>query len=223
MAVDLYTLSRKHITVNVSRRGPSHVHYLEPAVSKAFSQDSQALVDCAIQRAHQEWKSCPTLPELVVRMEEQRIPMPGDPVLRWTSYRRVYLFDIEVLETVGYLGENRSGSYAFRTVEEQQFLNDLETARRIDEGTADVYRDFWAGVRFQTGSEFLAFRRGYVGPHTAVRNRFADTRPAPCARLSKILSLIKCIEFKGSDASAADIHYLGCLREKAAQLGYSFK
>jgi hypothetical protein len=40
-------------------------------------------------------------------------------------------------------------------------------------------------------------------------------------RLTKILGLISLIEDKGNRASDADLDFLGCLKEKASQLGYS--
>jgi hypothetical protein len=40
-------------------------------------------------------------------------------------------------------------------------------------------------------------------------------------RISKILSLIRFIEEKGHRASPADLHFLGSLKEKAVQFGYS--
>ncbi len=40
-------------------------------------------------------------------------------------------------------------------------------------------------------------------------------------RISKILGLIDFIKDKGQSASAADLNFLGILKEKAVQLGYA--
>ena len=109
----------------------------------------------------------------------------------------------------------------FRTVREQARVDIAETARRIDEGLTEVYKDFWHGEVFESGEEFLRFQGQFGqskgGNEKSGENRYNGASP----RISKILGLIRCIEEKGKKASQADLHFLGSLREKAVQLGCS--
>lgn len=222
MGLDLYTLKKKGVMVLKPDGGRETAYLLQLVVANALSQDVQEVVDRAIKNAYREWESVQLFPELVVQVGIDEIPHPGAPMYIWNS-KRVYCFDDDLLKPAGFLGNRELSGFLFRTIEEQRRLDDFATARGIDEGRAKVYRDFWSGETFQSGEEFLAYRRGLFncrgdrcGP--AMEGKSARSRHHP--RLAKILNLIKHIEIKGRKASTADIQYLNCLREKAAQLGY---
>ena len=224
MSVDFYTLSKKRAKVlNLNGRLET-VHFLRLVIRNALSQDAQGIVDAAIESALREWGPTPELPNWVVQVGWDGKPGPGSPIFKWRRGRRLYCFDDELLHPAGYLGERELGGFHFRAVKEQEYLNDLATARKIDEGNANVFKDFWAGETFKTGREFLDYRRGGSGSAARGRSRhFArgdSSGPALSPKLHKIVCLIRFIESKGNRASSADLQFLGCLRSKAAQLGY---
>ena len=104
---------------------------------------------------------------------------------------------------------------------EQACLNIVETARRIDEGSTEVYKDFWHGKVFESGEEFLRSQgrsmQSEDGNGKSRENGYDVVSP----RISKILGLIRFIREKGQSASLADLHFLGSLKEKAVQLGHA--
>lgn len=222
MGLDLYTLKRKGIMLLRPDGSRETAYFLQLVVANALSRDVQEVVDRTIKSAYREWESVQLFPELVVQVGIDGLPHPGAPLFAWGS-RRVYCFDDDLLNPAGFLGNRELTGFLFRTVEEQKRLDDLATAREIDEGRAKVYRDFWSGETFRSGEEFLAYRRGFYRcrsdrPDPVMGARSAGSTPHP--RLAKIINLIKHIEIKGRKASTADIQYLNRLREKAAQLGY---
>lgn len=222
MGFDLYTLRKKGIVLHSGDGGREKVNLLQLVVANALAQDVQQVVDLAIKNAYKEWENVRHFPGLVVQAGIAGMPRAGAPIFKWSG-KRVYCFDDDLLKPVGYLGTMELGGFAFRTVEEQTILDDLATARGIDEGSAKVYRDFWGGETFQSGEEFLAYRRGFVKSQNAGGGSTVAQQAAHQSRLNKILSLIKHIEIKGRKASNADVQYLNCLRQKAVQLGYSFQ
>ncbi len=221
MGVDLYTLRKRAVMVLTPKGTREPVHFMQCAVEHALSRDSQAMVDSAIKHASREWDEHGELPKLVVQVERNGLPRSGSPIFKWTFFKRPYCFDHELSAPCGYLGDRDVWGYSFRTVQEQARLNVIETARRIDEGSAKVYRDFWHDEVFKSGEEFLRFqgRIGQVGNRNGKSDESGyDTVPP---RISKILGLIRFIREKGQTASPADLHFLGALREKAVRLGYS--
>jgi hypothetical protein len=223
MSVDFYTLRKKG--VKVFRRGGriETVTFLQLVIRNALSQEAQGVIDAAIKSAFGQWETTRELPEMVVQVGRDGTPGPGSPIYRWGKSRRVYCFDDELLEPVGYLGERELSGFLFRTVREQEWINDVVTARKIDEGGARVYKDFWAGEIFKTGEEFLAYRRGgWRKPEVNLR-RFNSAQSMLSPKLSKIVCLIRFIESKGQCASSADLQFLACLKTKAIQLGYSLR
>jgi len=218
MGVDLYTLKKRAILVLWPDGGTGAVHLLQLAVANALSPDAQKAVDRAIQHAYSDWKSWPVVPERVVQVGLDGAPRPGAPLFAWAQ-KRVFCFDGELLNPVGFLGNKELGGFAFRSIEDQKWLNDLTTAREIDEGRARVYQDFWTGKTFQSGQEFLAYRRGDPGFHGFDERGVCAGRKSFSQRLAKIRQLIRLIEIKGEQASTADIQFLANLRAKAAQLG----
>lgn len=219
MGLDLYTLKKKAVLLLQPDGSKKTAHLLQLAISNALGQDVQDAVDQAIRDAYKQWERWKIMPDLVVQLGMDGMPRIGSPIFEW-GCKRVYCFDNELLNPVGFLGEKGLSGFLFRTVEEQKRIDDLAIARDIDEGRTQVYRDFWRGEIFQSGAEYLSYRRGhsdfrstgYTGPE-------GSAAPAQ-KRLSKILDLIKHIEIKGNKASHADIQYLGCLKQKATQLGY---
>ena len=197
------------------------VHFLQLAVEHALSQDSQGMVDSAVKYAYKEWEEHSQLPKFVVQVGRNGLPQSGSPIFKWPFFKRSYCFDPELLAPFGYLGEREIWGYLFRTVREQAYLNTIETARRIDEGSTKVYKDFWHGKVFESGEEFLRFQGQFMqseyGNGKSKENGYDVVSP----RISKILGLIRFIKEKGQRASPADLHFLGSLREKAVQLGYS--
>lgn len=218
MGLDLYTLRKKAILLLQPDGRKKTAQVLQLAISNALGQDVHDAVDQAIRNAYKQWHYWRIIPDLVVQLGMDGMPKIGSPIFEWGS-KRVYCFDNELLNPIGYLGERELAGFLFRTVEEQRRIDDLATARDIDEGRTQVYRDFWRGEIFRSGAEYLSYRRG----HSDFRSDDRVGRKGAAARaekrLSKILDLIKHIEIKGKEASQADIQYLGCLKEKATQLG----
>ena len=220
MSVDFYTLRKKGIKVFNPDGRLEPVYFLQLVIRNALSPDSQGIIDAAIGNAMKEWESTEELPKWVVQVGYDGKPGPGLPIYKWRRNRKLYCFDDELLHPLGYLGDRELGGFLFRTVKEQELLNDLATARRIDEGKTRVFKDFWAGETFKTGSEFLEYRSR--GARSPVRHpcRSDSSHLTLSSKLSKIVYLIRFIEAKGNQASSADLQFLGCLRTKAAQLGY---
>ena len=221
MSVDLYVLKKKAVTVLGQNGIRKTVYFLQLAVEHALSQDSQRMVDSAVKHANKEWEGNGELPEFVVQVGSNGLPRPGTPIFKWPFFKRSYCFDHELAVPFGYLGEREVWGYLFRTVQEQASLNIIETARRIDEGSTKVYKDFWNGEIFGSGEEFLRFQGQFIRSENENRKSKANGFDAVSPRVSKILGLIRLIRKKGQSASPADLHFLGSLREKAAQLGYS--
>lgn len=208
MSVDLYVVKRK--SVEVLSRQAKTVRFLQLAVENALAQDSQMLVEAAVRCARREWEEFDELPQFVVQVGKSSFPRPGAPIFKWPFFKRSYCFDHELAAPFGYLGERGARGYGFRTPGEQACINISETARRIDEGSATVYKDFWQGEVFVSGEEFLRAKGRGMQP---------GGEKAVSPRALKILDLIRLIQEKGKSASPADLHFLGSLREKAAQLG----
>jgi hypothetical protein len=220
MGANLYALRRKAVMVLSSGGKRQTVHLLQLSVEHALSQDSQRMVDAALRHAREEWEECQEFPRLVVLVQGNRVPQPGSPIFKWHFGKRAYCFDHELPAPLGHLGERELGGYLFRTVQEQAHIDDLETARHIDEGRAKVYKDFWRGKLFESGEEFLRSRERHSRSQSKERRPQRDFQPSLAPRLSKIFNLIRFIERKGNSASPADLHFLGCLRDKASQLGH---
>ena len=195
------------------------VYFLQLAVGHALSTDSRRLVDAAIRHAGRLWKGSDDFPTFVVQVGSDGIPSTGSALYRWQFHRRPYCFDHELPQPVGFLGDRELRGYRFRTVGEQEHIRDFETARHIDKGSATVYKDFWRGKIFESGEEFLRYRSRIPGAASEERRPGTGDLPSGPPRLLKILALIGFIESKGNRASAADLHFLGCLRDKASQLG----
>jgi hypothetical protein len=221
MSVDLYVLKRKSVKVLVQNGVQETVGFLELAVENGLSQDSQRMVDSAVKYARREWEGREGFPELVVQVGAAGFPRPGSPIFKWPFFRRPYCFDHELPAPFGYLGERELRGYRFRTVREQAWLNIVETARRIDEGSTKVYKDFRNGEVFGSGEEFLRARGQFMQSGDASGKSGQHGYNAVSPRVTKILELIRFIQEKGESASPADINFLGSLREKAVQLGYS--
>jgi hypothetical protein len=220
MGANLYALRKKAVMVLSSDGNRQAVHLLQLSVEHALSQDSQRMVDVVLRHASEEWEDCQELPRLVVLVEGDGVPRPGSPILGWHFCRRGYCFDHELPAPLGYLGDRELGGYLFRTIKEQAHLNDLETARHIDEGRAKVYKDFWKGKLFESGEEFLRSRERHLRAQGKERRPQREAQSFLPARLAKIFTLIRFIERKGNSASPADLHFLGCLKDKASQLGH---
>lgn len=218
MGVDLYTLKKKAIIVQNSDGRQQRVHFLQRVVRNALAPDARDSVDYAVNAAHREWQNHDRLPQWVIQVEEEGRPEPGMPIFRWEGFKRVYCFDNELLQPEWYLGERELGGFHLRTAAEQDYLNDLATAHSIDAGQTHVYKDFWTGKTFASGAEYLAYRRGRLKPR---RQPQEQPEPRSHPSLAKIISLIEFIQAKGNRATPADIQYLGCLKNKAGQLGCS--
>jgi hypothetical protein len=220
MGVNLYALRRKALVLLASDGERETVHLLQLSVEHALSQDSQRMVDSALRQACKEWEECAKFPKLVVLVDGDGVPRPGSPIFAWHFCKRAYCFDHELPAPSGYLGDRELGGYLFRSVKEQAHFSDLETARHIDEGTTKVYKDFWRGKVFESGAEFLRSRERYLRSQGKEKRLKRDSQPSLPPRLAKIFALISLIERKGTSASPADLHFLGCLRAKVSQLGY---
>jgi hypothetical protein len=221
MAVNLYTLRKRAVMVLNADGRRDAVYFLQLAVEHALAQDSQKMVDYARKHAIKEWKGCGDFPRLVVQVGVDGIPRPGSPIHRWQFHARPFCFDHELPNPSGYLGERGLWGYLLRTVEEQEQLRDFETAQHIDKGTAKVYKDYWKGEVFESGEEFLRYRDRYSRSQTEAERPGGGNQAFVPSRVSKILSLIRLIERKGESASVADLHFLGCLKDKASQLGHA--
>jgi hypothetical protein len=221
MSIDLYTLRKKTVMVLAQNGIRETISFLQLAVEHALSQDSQRMVDSAIKYAYNEWEKHSVLPEFVVQVGSNGRPQSGSPIFKWPFFKRPYCFDHDLPAPFGYLGERETWGYLFRTVREQACLNIVETARRIDEGSTEVYKDFWQGEMFESGEEFLRFHGRSMQSEDGNRKSKERGYDAVSPRILKILGLIRCIKEKGQRASPADLHFLGSLREKAVQLGYS--
>jgi hypothetical protein len=221
MSVDLYTLRKKAVIVLVPNGIRETVHFLQLAVQHALSPDSQGMVDSAVKYAYKEWEKYSELPEFVVQVDSNGLPQPGSPIFKWPFFKRSYCFDHELPAPYGYLGKKETWGYCFRTVREQACINIVETARRIDEGSTEVYKDFWHGEMFESGEEFLRFQGRFMQSKDGTGKSRQSGYDAVSPRVSKIIGLIRFIEEKGQRASPADLHFLGSLKEKAVQLGYS--
>ncbi len=221
MGVDLYTLRKRAVMVLAPNGIRETVYFLQLAVAHALSQDSQRMVDSAVKHAYKEWEEQSRFPEFVVQVGTNGLPQSGSPIFKWPFFKRSYCFDHELPAPFGYLGERENWGYLFRTVREQACINILETARRIDEGSTEVYKDFWHGEVFQSGEEFLRFQGRFVQSDDGNGKSSECGYDVVSPRISKILGLIRFIEEKGQRASPADLHFLGSLREKAVQLGHT--
>lgn len=221
MGVNLYTLRKRAVMVLGQNGIRKPVYFLQVAVEHAFWQDSQGMVDSAVKHAYKEWEGNSQLPEYVVRVGRNGLPQPGSPIFKWPFLKRSYCFDHELPSPFGYLGEREIGGYLFRTVREQASLNVAETARRIDEGSTKVYKDFLHGEVFESGEEFLKFQGRFKQPDDRNGKSRESGYDVVSPRISKILGLIRFIEEKGQRASPADLHFLGTLKEKAVQFGYA--
>lgn len=221
MGVDLYSLRKKAVMVFIPEGIRETVYFLQLSVEHALSQDSQEMVDSAVKHAYGEWRGAGQFPKFVVLVGSDGIPQPGSPIFEWPFFKRSYCFDHELPAPHGYLGKKEIRGYLFRTVGEQAYINTVETARRIDEGSTKVYKDFWHGEVFESGEEFLRFQGRFMQSEHGNKESGKSGGDVVSGRISKILGLIRFIEKKGEQASAADLHFLGSLREKAVQLGCS--
>ena len=221
MGVDLYTLKKRAVRVLVPNGMRETVYFLQLAVENALWQDSQGMVDSAVRYAHKEWEEHSQFPKFVVQVGSDGLAQSGSPIFKWPFFKRPYCFDHELPAPFGYLGEREIWGYLFRTVREQARLNIIETARRIDEGSTEAYKDFWHGEIFESGEEFLRFQGRFMQSDGWNKKSKESGYDVMSPKISKILSLIRFIEEKGQRASPADLHFLGSLKEKAVQFGYS--
>ncbi|MHC1726635.1 MAG: hypothetical protein AB9866_11585 [Syntrophobacteraceae bacterium] len=221
MGIDLYTLRKKAVMVPVQNGIRKTVHFLQLAVENALSQDSQRMVDSAVKHAYKQWEEYSELPDFVVQVGSNGLPQPGSPIFKWPFFKRAYCFDHELPAPFGYLGEREIWGYRFRSVREQACINIVETARRIDEGSTEVYKDFWHGKVFESGEEYLKFQAQFMRSEDGNGKSRESSYDVVSRRASKILGLIRVIKEKGQGASPADLHFLGSLKEKAVQLGYA--
>lgn len=219
MPSSLYTLRKRAVMLHAHGKRQA-VYFLRLAARNVLAQDSQTMVDQALRHAAEEWPGCRSLPELVVQVGIDGIPRTGSPIYRWQFLGRPFCFEHELPSPSGYLGERELWGYLFRTVEEHKQMRDLETAELIDRGAAKVYRDFWKGDVFESGEEFLTYRRQFRCSRPGMEAPPGTGRSPLPSKVSKILSLIGHIERKGDRASRADLHYLKCLKDKALQLGH---
>ncbi len=222
MGVNLYTLRKRAVMVLGQNGIRNPVYFLQVAVEHAFWQDSQGMVDSAVKHAYKEWERNCQLPGYVVRVGRNGLPQSGSPIFKWPFLKRSYCFDHELPAPFGYLGEREIGGYLFRTVREQASLNIVETARRIDEGSTKVYKDFLHGEVFESGEEFLKFQGRFKRSDDRNGESGQSGYDVVSPRVSKILGLIRFIEEKGQRASPADLHFLGTLKDKAVQFGYAY-
>jgi hypothetical protein len=220
MGVDLYALRKRAVMVLAPSGIRETVYFLQLAVQHALSPDSQRMVDAAVKYAYKEWEDQSRLPEYVVQVGSNGLPQSGSAIFKWPFFKRSYCFDHELPAPFGYLGEREIWGYLFRTAREQACLNIVETARRIDEGSTEVYKDFWHGEMFESGEEFLRFQGRSMQSGGGNGKSRASGCDAVSPRISKILGLIRFIKEKGQSASPADLHFLGSLKEKAVQLGH---
>jgi len=153
MGVDLYALRKRAVVVLAPNGIRETVYFLQLAVEHALSQDSQGMVDSAVKYAYKEWEEQSQFPRLVVQIGRNSLPQSGSPIYKWPFFKRSYCFDHELPAPFGYLGEREIWGYLFRTVREQDCLKIVETAWRIDEGSTEVYKDFWQGEMFESGEE----------------------------------------------------------------------
>jgi hypothetical protein len=221
MGVDLYTLKKRAVMVLAPNGVRETVYFLELAVEHALWQDSQGMVDSAVKYAHKEWEEHSQFPKFVVQVGINGLPQSGSPIFKWPFFKRPYCFDHELPAPFGYLGEREIWGYLFRTVREQACLNIAEMARRIDEGSTEVYKDFWHGEMFESGEELLRFKGRFMQSDDWNKKSKGSGSDVVSERISKIFGLIRFIEEKGQRASQADLHFLGSLKEKAVQFGYS--
>lgn len=221
MSVDLYVLKKKSVEVLAQNGMLEIVGFLQLAVENALAQDSQRMVDSAVKCARKKWEEPGELPKFVVQVGADGLPRPGSPIFKWPFLKRPYCFDHELPAPFGYLGDRQTWGYRFRTAREQACINISETARRIDEGSATVYKDFWQGEVFESGEEFLRSRGQFTQYGDGNGSSVERDHDMASPRVLKILGLIRFIQEKGKSASPADLHFLGSLREKAAQLGCS--
>jgi hypothetical protein len=221
MGIDLYVLKKRAVKVLTHNGIRQSIYFLQLAVENALSNDSQSMVDCSVKYARKEWEENAELPEFAVQVGKDGLLKPGSPIFKWSFFKRQYCFDHELPAPFGYLGEKEAWGYLFRTVNEQARINIAETARRIDEGSTKVFKDFWHGEIYQSGEEYLRFQRQF----TRSEDGNGESKEHGCdilpPRVSKILGLIRFIQEKGENASPADLNFLGVLREKAMQLGCS--
>ncbi len=221
MGIDLYTLKKRAVMVLTQSGKRQKVYFLQITVENALARDSQPMVDSAVKNSYREWEECNKLPGYVVLVGSDGLPRSGSPIFKWPFLKRSYCFDHELPGPFGYLGDREIWGYRIRTVREQAGLNIMETARRIDEGSTEVYKDFWQGVVFKSGEEFLRFHgrsaQSREGNGKSGKSGYDVISP----RVSKILDLIRIIKEKGQGASQADLHFLGSLKEKAIQLGHT--
>jgi hypothetical protein len=225
MSVDLYTLKKRAVMVLFEDGKREAAYFLQLAVEHAFSQDSQRMVDSAIRHAANEWEREKDLPDLVVQIGMDGLPRPGSAIFRWDFCRRGYCFEHELPPPLGYLGEKEILGFPFRKSREYSSFSsgqDPRSTHHLDESSAGMYGGFRRSAAFdsarqsrQPGGRYRRSRDSQTTPR-----RPARVDPPP--RLSKILTLIRFIETKGMHASQADLQFLGCLRDKACQLGHSF-
>jgi hypothetical protein len=222
MGVDLYTLRKRAVMVLAPNVIRETIYFLKLAVEHALWQDSQGMVDSSVKYAQKEWEGHSQFPKFVVQVGINGLPQPGSPIFKWPFFKRPYCFDHELPAPFGYLGEREIWGYLFRTVREQACINVVDTARRIDEGSTEAYKDFWHGEVFESGEEFLRFQGRFAQSGDGNKKSKASGYDVMSPRISKILNLIRFIEDKGQRASPADIHLLGSLKEKVVQFGYSY-
>ena len=196
MGVNLYALRKRAVMVLAPSGIRETVYFLQLAVEHALSPDSQRMVDSAVKYAYKEWEDQSEFPKLVVQVGRDGLPESGSAIFKWPFFKRSYCFDHELPAPFGYLGEREIWGYLFRTAREQACLNIVETARRIDEGSTEVYKDFWHGKMFESGEEFLRSQGRSMQSGDGNGKSGESGYNAVSPRISKILGLIRFIRKK---------------------------
>jgi len=217
MGVNLYSLRRRAVMVLRGDVERESVYFLQLAVEHALSQDSQRMVESALKHASREWMWCKEVVRLVVQVGADGFPRSGAPIFEWLFPKRVHCFEHELPAPVGYLGERDLWGYTFCSAKNEASSRGHRAAWPMNEGRAGD-RPYWNGNLAESEEESLRYRAGKSWSQSKKKRavRYSEDYLPP--RLLKILTLIRLIEGKGSDASPADLHFLGCLRDKAAQL-----
>ena len=201
MAIDLYTLKKRAVPVLDANGGRQTVYFLQLSVEHAPLHRFTPPGGRRHPPCGQGMEGVRGTPEARRSGRDwTAFPRRGPPIYSWQFPGRFHCFDHELPRPVSYLGDRELYGYRLRTVQEQDRIRDFETAGRIDKGSATVYKDFWSGKIFESGEEFLKYRRRIprVGEDDGLAS---ETGPSSTpARLTKILALIGFIENKGNRA-----------------------
>lgn len=221
MGKDLYTLRRKGAMLihPDGRREP--VYFLQLTVRNALSQDSLRLVNLAIREVQKDWSRCAEPVARVVRLGIDGLPRPGAPIFDWGFGRRVYCFDSELPEPAGYLGERELSGFVFVAATERDKHDSVDIPGK-DGSAWETGSDYWREGQWRSPEPFRTFREARGSRPFRGDRQPEASRAKRNGAFTKMVSLIHLIESKGEKASPADIQFLGCLKQKVAQLSHSF-